>query len=156
MKGRKSCKAQKFPSGAANRAAPESESVMEIPSAIHLVNSLIFMPGWKFTAEDHRNRFEGAIRVRIDYPALNSDRSEAANGYPTPITTYAAFPVIVADCDDTCLYRKIMDAIICIQTHEAREFLRVSGTYWAPFHPHRIDGIRRWGNEITDLQFGIA
>lgn len=134
---------------------------MEISSALELVNNLVYKPGWKFTAEDHSNRFEGTIRVRVDYPALNSNREKAAEGYPEEINTYATFPLIVADCGDESLYFRIIEAIVMIEKHEAREFLRVAPTMWAPFHPHRIDGMRRWGKftgepMISDLQFGIA
>lgn len=136
---------------------------MEITSAIALVNNLIYKPGWQFIATDHSDRFEGSIKVRIDYPARNSNRDQAMTGYPEEIATYASFPVIVRDLDDSGLYREIMDAIICIESHEAREFLRVSLTGWAPFHPHRIDGMKRWNSTAVvsgefhlDLTFGIA
>ena len=131
---------------------------MRVESAVELVNHLIYKPGWNITAKDHRNRFEGAIQVRIEYPARNSNREKAAKGYPEEIPggTYAEFPVIVEDCDDTGLYRKIINKIIDIEAHEAREFLRVEPTCWAPFHPHRIDGMKRWGDVEGDLKFGIA
>jgi hypothetical protein len=142
---------------------------MEIPTAIKLVDQLVYKPGWTFTAEDHSNRFEGTIKVRVDYPALNSNRDQAADGYPEEITTYASFPILVGDCaDDLRLYRRLLAAIIEIEAHEAREFLRVPGTFWAPFHPHRLDGMHNWHAMASapdtdvmqglagDLQFGIA
>lgn len=129
---------------------------METMSAIALINQVIYKPGWKISASDHTNRFEGSVRVRFEYPAYNSNRDQASAGYPECITTYAEFPMVVVDCDDTAIYRKLIECIACIEQHEAREFLRVAGTYWAPFHPHRIDGMRRWGDLTGDLQFGIA
>lgn len=129
---------------------------MEVQSAIRLINGLIYKPEWKITATDHTNRFESSVKVRIDYPAYSSDRDEAVSGYPTKIYTYSTFPLIVADCDDVDLYRQIITAIVEIETHEAREFLRVRRTWWAPFHPHRIDGMKRWGNVTGDLKFGIC
>lgn len=129
---------------------------MRVESAIELINSLVYKPGWKITAEDHRNRFEGAVKVRIDYPARDSKTEDAPLGYPHEIQTYASFPMIVEDCDDTAVYRRIVAALIDIETHEIREFLRVAPTYWAPFHPHRIDGMKRWGDTVGDLKFGIA
>lgn len=129
---------------------------MKISSAIELINSLIFLPGWKFTAEDHSNRFEGSVRVRIDYPARNSNRDQAVSGYPEEIQTYASFPLIVENCDDVAVYRKIVEELVKIETHEIREFLRVSSTMWAPFHPHRIDGMHRWGDVDGDLKFGVC
>lgn len=134
---------------------------MEINSAIELVHSMEYKPGWTFTATDHTARFEGTVKVRVEYPALNSNRDQAADGYPEAIATYAEFPLVVADCNDESLYFKILESIIKIEAHEAREFLRVKPTHWAPFHPHRIDGMRRWTEKtgdpmVGDLQFGIA
>lgn len=130
---------------------------MRVDSAINLIDHLVYKPGWKFTAEDHTNRFEGAIKLRIDYPAMDSGRDSAKNGYDIPIpVTYAIFPMHVIDCDDVSLYRKILGCIMEIEEHEAREFLRVLPTLWAPFHPHNIDGMRRWGDPEKDLHFGIA
>lgn len=128
---------------------------MNVESALDLVNAIIYRPGWRISATDHTNRFEGSIKVRIDYPAQNTDREEAPE-YNRAIMTYATFPLIVLDCDDIGLYRKIMEAILKIEEHEAREYFRVQPTLWAPFHPHRIDGMRRWGHPDEDLQFGIA
>jgi hypothetical protein len=129
---------------------------MNVTSAIELVNNVVYKPDWKITATDHTNRFEGAVTVRIDYPARATERAEAAEGYPREIMTYAIFPMIVIDCDDVSLYRKLLSKIMEIEEHEAREFLRVLPTFWAPFHPHRVDGMRRWGHLESDLQFGIA
>ena len=139
---------------------------METQSAITLVGQLIYKPGWKFTATDHTNRFEGTIKVRVDYPARNSNRDQAEEGYPEEIMTYAEFPVLVGDCSSVLtLYRRVIDALVRIEEHETREFLRVPGTNWAPFHPHRLDGMKNWhktqGTDVlpelsADLQFGIA
>jgi hypothetical protein len=138
---------------------------MQVNTAIELVNSLVYFPRWKFTATDHTARFEGTILVRIDYPAYNTDRENARQNYDEEIMTYATFPIIATTCDDVeHLLRKVMNALAKIYQHEAREALRVLPTYWAPFHPHNIDGMRRWRTSdhvcdediITDLQFGIG
>lgn len=139
---------------------------MKVDSALELVNSLVFFPGWEVSAEDHTRRFEGSIKVRIDYPSHETAREQAKEGYPEPIFTYATFPVIVETCvDGMMLYRKILNAILKIYAHEAREALRVKPTLWAPFHPHQIDGMKNWRNTevmcddgimLEDMQFGIA
>lgn len=134
---------------------------MDTVLASAIVNSMIYMPGWTFTAEDHSNRFEGTIKVRVDYPALNSDRAMAPD-YPQAIDTYATFPITVGDCDDaTDIYYKMIQALTDIWIHETREFLRDPASLEAPFHPHRLKGMTRWaqatGTPIAaDLQFGIA
>lgn len=135
---------------------------MNVASAVELINnSLVYKPGWAFTATDHTNRFEDTIVVRIDYPAQNSNRDQAADGYPESIQTYASFPLVVRDCTDEDLAFQVLQAVVKIEVHEAREFLRLKPTMWAPFHPHNVDGIKRWddrtGDRLADdLQFGIA
>lgn len=129
---------------------------MEIASAVELVRHVCYRPGWEFTAEDHSARFEGAITVKISYPTRNANRDQAPQGYPTEIQPHATFPMVVAECDAESLYRKLLACILEIEEHEAREFFRVSPTHWAPFHPHRLDGMRRWGRVDHDLRFGIA
>lgn len=135
---------------------------METESALKLIPELIYKPGWAFAANAHENRFEGTIVVKIDYPARNSNRDQAESGYPVEISTYASFPLVIKDCSDEDLYAQILDAIVRIEEHEAREFLRIAPTDWAPFHPHRVDGMRRWAKRhgrdslLGDLQFGIA
>lgn len=134
---------------------------MDTEQAVATVNSMVYLPGWTFTAQDHSNRFEGTITVRIDYPALNSNRDQAPD-YPEAINTYATFPITVGDCDDeTDLYYKMIGHLMDIWAHETREFLRVPGSLEAPFHPHRLKGMRRWAQKTgtpmaADLQFGIA
>lgn len=132
---------------------------MLISDALNLINQgLVYKPGWSFLATDHTNRFEGTVMVRIDYVAQNSNRDQACLGYPETISTYATFPLVVADCTQDAVLRKIILAIVEIETHEAREFLRLRETWDAPFHPHRIAGMKGWHgrNMMPDLQFGIA
>lgn len=138
---------------------------MDVESACDLINGMIYKPEWKIEAEDFTKRFEDTIRVTITYPAIDTDKDKAKDGYQVLITTYARFPVIVGDCDtDVLLYRRVIDAILEIDAHEAREALRTSA-FIAPFHPHRIDGMRNWETTAPtdvdracrpDLQFGIA
>lgn len=134
---------------------------MNVESAVRLVNQLVYKPGWLITATDHSMRFEGTICVRFEYPAIETGRGNAELGYPEDVRPYANFPMIVADCTDEDLYYRILCKIREIEIHEARETLRVQPTYWAPFHPHQIDGMRRWaertgGSIEDDLRFGIA
>ena len=130
---------------------------MEVTTALELINGLVYKPGWKVSATDHTNRFEGSIILRVDYPAQSTDRVEAREGYPTDITTYAQEPIVVAECgDETALFRCVIDVILKIEEHEAREYFRVEPTFWAPFHPHKIDGMKRWGRADADLKFGIG
>lgn len=133
---------------------------MRVDSAVTLVNSLVLKPGWKVEAEDYSHRHEGCIRVNFTYVAYRSERELAPDGYPelVPGGARAAF-VIAAGAmkDDYDLYRKVIELIVFeIELHEWREFLRVPGTFWAPFHPHRTDGMERWGTPEKDMTWGVA
>lgn len=136
---------------------------MEISSAVALVNQLVYRPGWTIEAEDYSNRFEGSIMVKFTFPAFHTEREHAAKGYPSHTdSSWAKFPVIVSDCTtDDELYFKILQEIGRLEMHEAREFLRVQPTMWAPFHPHRVDGMKRWsaknGTPVgDDFRYGVA
>lgn len=131
---------------------------MECESACRLINEMIiYEPDWVITAEDHTKRFEGTIKVRIDYPARSTNRDQAEANYPLCIMTYAEFTIIAHECGDvTELYRQLLLRILLIHTHEAREFFRVRPTQWAPFHPHRVDGMKAWGDADSDLGFGTV
>ena len=137
---------------------------MDVNSAIALIGAVIYRPGWTIEAKDHTNRFEGSICVKITYPAQETGREMALQGYPENNRPYAEFPLVVRDLDQLGLYAELLDAILEIESHEAREYLRIHPTGWAPFHPHQIDGMMRWGKSRNhfaralrnDLQFGIS
>lgn len=128
---------------------------MEVESAVRLLNEVVYKPGWSITAEDFSKRFEDAVAVHFEYPARQSERPDSFDGYPNAIMARASFVVMASECGEDCdLYRKLLRLITRIEEHEAREFLRVKPTNWAPFHPHRADGMKRWGDEYGDLTFG--
>jgi len=143
---------------------------MNIETACDLLGQLVYKPGivcrdckqevagpWRFTGEDHSNRFEGALRLKIDYPAWQTNREVARTGYGEVISTYAAEPLLIGSIEDPIhLYRAVLANVAKIDSHEAREMFRVLPTHWAPFHPHHEDGMRRWGDVEGDLKFGIA
>lgn len=139
---------------------------MRIEQAIALIeHELSYKPGWTFKAEDHTSRFEGTVKVTISYPAIPSETYPV---YGKEIQTYATFPVIVTECSEDQVLHKVAKAILDIEAHETREFLRVGQTGRAPFHPHNIAGMRLWNelevksgddvlfNLIGDLRFGLA
>lgn len=131
---------------------------MELQSAIDIINDqLVFLPGWEITAEPMVNRFENTVRLHVNYPATRTERELMRSGDVEPIATRASFPLVCDFPDIVGLARCIlMDVIAPINMHEAREGLRFKPTFWAPFHPHRVDGMQRWGNVPGDLLFGVA
>src|SRR5215469_1552333 len=137
---------------------------MNTDTAIALIEQLVYKPGWVFTAADNTRRFEGSIKLAIDYPAVDSNRDRAPLGYPAtePASRFiettgeevaagtptirpdgkarASFTLLACDFrDDVALWHAITEKIMLVEEHEMREFLRVCPTYHAPFHPHRAD-----------------
>lgn len=137
---------------------------MRVDSACRLIDMLVYKPGWEIWAENYEKRHEGALLVHIKYPANNSSREGAPEGYPEKAKPFAHFVLLVGDIQtDRELYKRLAQVLLKIEEHEMREFLRIAPTYWAPFHPHQIDGIRSWHETPNmpeyfnnDLQFGIG
>ena len=130
---------------------------MKVPTAIALIANLVYKPGWTMETEDYSHRHEDGVKVTLCCDTYRSEREEAEEGYPSPIRPRASFCILVGDLEtDVDLYRALMDKIIEYEVHEAREFLRVKPTLWAPFHPHKADGQKRWGNPAADLAFGMV
>jgi len=141
---------------------------MRVSEAIDLINGLAYKPNWRFETEDHTSRFQDTVKIKVHYPAFNSNRDQARNGYPESIMTYAVFALVVFEMDERDLYYALVQKILHIEEHEAREFLRIpERDFTAPFHPHRIHGMIQWdGAEhraarinvglASDLQFGVA
>lgn len=129
---------------------------MHNTSAIELINSICYKPGWSFSAEDHTNRFQESLLVHVEYEARDSKQEDAPD-FPNAFVARAKFVLMVGDLDLYGLYRALLDEVILpIEEHEAREFLRIPPTFGAPFHPHTTDGMKRWGNFQHDLTFGLA
>jgi hypothetical protein len=124
---------------------------------------LAFAPGWTVTAEDATNRFEETICVRFVIAVPNTDREHAPE-YKVPVAGGArsAWPIYVGDITDPAeLIGRVLDAAVENVTHELRETARLAPTWWAPFHPHRADGIRRWSERTgrhpsADYLFGLS
>lgn len=132
---------------------------MEVQTAMNLLEQVIYKAGWQFRIEDHTARFEGTVLVHVVYPAKNSDREEAPD-YEGDVEggARASFPIVVGDILVVeTLYRRMFDRLMEIEQHEAREFFRVLPSLWAPFHPHNLGGMERFGEGVDrDLTFGIA
>lgn len=128
-------------------------------TACAIINeAVVFFPGWNFTAEDYCHRFEDTVRCTVHYPAVQTNRADAHEGYLCVIEAVASFVIVTGDCrDEVDLLRCLLDgAIMKVHEHESREGLRLRPSYWAPFHPHKVGGMRRWGDPGGDLSFGLA
>lgn len=139
---------------------------MDTATAVTLINEqLVFPIGWEVVAKDHSSRFGETIVVDFKLTdARQSERAEAPEGYPNVIKGGArsGWPIYVGDVENIeDLTYKVIGAMLRNASHEIREFVRVKPTYWAPFHPHRGDGIKRWSQhngtpESDDYLFGLT
>ena len=125
---------------------------MDTHTAIALVEPLVFMPGWTIDAQPDE-RFESAICVKIAYPGPDYSRRYAPDYTAVAREQLATFILMVGDLGFEQFLRRIFDFCLACLTHEAREAFRVAPSWWAPFHPHKRDGINRWGDPKGDLLF---
>lgn len=125
-------------------------------TACQIINhGVCFMPGWKITAHDFTTRHEGCVALHVEYPGRETARSHAPE-YATCNEPRAVLLLQVGNfTDDLELHRAVIGKLIEFWVHEAREFYRVLPSMWAPFHPHKIDGMERWGEPDKDLTYGF-
>lgn len=135
---------------------------MDVTTAIDLINNhLTYKPGWVFRADDWEKRFEGTVRLYVQYPARNSN-SEWAPLFAQEIQPYAHMPLVVKDIDSIAtLFYRLVKIIMCIEEHEAREFLMYHATgghdYFPVLHPHMTHTMRLWAVEsLTDAGLPIT
>lgn len=128
---------------------------MNVDTAVKLINeSLVYKPGWYIHAEDFTSRHESAVCIHISYPGRETNRDHAPE-FAEHNVPKATSILLVGDLSMEEFYRQLFELIMRFETHESREFFRIGPTMWAPFHPHHIDGIRRWGTPDYDLTFGF-
>lgn len=136
---------------------------MQATTAVELLNTgMIYPPDVQITAEDWTHRFEDSVRITVNLPgAKYSDRQYAPDYSVDNTTGTQAFVVPVGTCDIFSLAGCVLDLIGRVREHEDREFLRLRSTGWAPFHPHKTDGINRWAERTgrspaLDYDYGSA
>lgn len=117
---------------------------MKTCDAINLINALAYKPGWRISAV--AVPYETTkVCVAVEYTVPNSNRKLAEAGYPDEVSVSPVELFEVAEMDTLALLKAVLDHLIDIETHEAREFLRVPSVGWAaPFHPHRWSGESMW------------
>lgn len=132
---------------------------ISVAEAVHLINTVVYKPEWTFDAEPFTKRFQDGVKVHVNYEARNSDRDKAPEyADMIPGGARADFTIQVSDCStpDDVMRKLLVEVILPIEEHEAREFLRYPGSLVAPFHPHNYDTMAAWGHTDFDLKFGVA
>lgn len=117
---------------------------MNAQRAVELINKISYRPEWEISAHLMAAGLP-YVFVTARVHTVNSDRDQAIKGYPEKIIL-GPDTMIDAELYDTPddLYGRILDWIIGLEIHEAREFLRVGDDMRAPFHPHRPEGQAAW------------
>lgn len=131
---------------------------MTLQESIDLINSMQYRPGWTWTAEDYSKRFEATVKVMVMYGAYMTEEAYAREGYPVyKEDIRASFCLSIRETDtEEVILRMLFDKLMEIEEHEAREFFRRKSDMWAPFHPHKLESMTRYGKFGTDITFGIA
>ncbi len=119
---------------------------MNVQDAVKLINSTTFRPGWMITAS--RSYTYGKIFVEFEIDTVDTSHVDDDGRYTRKMTQRGDAEFTVTHLDELSLLRRILDwAHMNYDEHEDREFLRVrqdDGSWLAPFHPHRSDGILAW------------
>lgn len=126
---------------------------MDVEAACIILDRLIYKPDWKITAVPYNN-IQGALCITIHHPAVDSSKACLREGYPSTFEADRPFVIQVSDCTMEEFQRRILEKILEVETHEAREFFRDASTGDAPFHPHTPEGMRAWGDVERDLHYG--
>jgi hypothetical protein len=125
-----------------------TEQVIDFDTAEKIVKSLVFMPGWNFTIE----RGADAWWIGVNFPARNSNREYAPDGYRMPLIYGGTriWPIEFAECcDETAFVDAVMMGVVNTWLHELCEFFRRSDSgYDAPYHPHRPEGVAAWARLV--------
>lgn len=104
--------------------------------AAEILNGMAYKPGYRVRAVA-TGTYEVAMILIMD----TYDSTPRAGGYQPPATITS--PTVYIDTehlDKLGVMGAAMQAIIQVETHEAREFLRDGQGGPAPFHPHNRSG----------------
>lgn len=111
--------------------------------ALELIRSVVYKPGWNIV----NLALSGTvISGEIVFIVQDSDK-EIAPLYQRVISNARTFDIDTRRVgNEVQLLRALLLEFGWLEDHERDEFFKVrlpDGTYYAPFHPHRADGIRR-------------
>jgi len=128
---------------------------MQASRATQIIEDVVYKPGWKFEALVS-DRFEEAVTLQISYAAPNFSRENAPDYLERTMANASFMRLCTPDCTDDSIVEWVFHCIMQVEQHEAREAFRLAPMMYAPFHPHRQDGMQRFGDPDGDLRFGVA
>lgn len=114
---------------------------------VRIVNEeLTFAPTWKVSAGVSFGDMmrEDTLTLRVEYAAVETDVLPAINR-PVNIDLDSTFHINPRWSKDEFL-RAVLNTLLIIHEHEAREMFKVNGV--GVFNPHRPDGIDAWNRTV--------
>lgn len=129
---------------------------MDAKSACNYINEKIhYKKGWTISAT-LEDRFDSSIRLHIEFEAPSWDQ-EYAPDYEVSVWPHREQILpIWPDTDEFQLELRVFQQIMEVEHHEAREAFRIGPDFHAPFHPHKLEGMKAWGNPEADIKFGAV
>lgn len=104
----------------------------------YINQNIVYRPGYRFAAYPVGQQIE----LRVSFPTHNSNQADARRAYPDDfirVDYQWLDPERMTDIDG--IWAEVLTAIMEVELHEAREFLRDRlHDFRAPFHPHRDEG----------------
>lgn len=136
---------------------------MERQEFIELVNSLHYKPGWSFTVtgdpwDMSSPLFDvpiiptATVYLLITGTVQNSDKMFAPHYRQSANLRTNVICNVLQFRNETEALRHILNALIDLEIHETREFLKVGETFKAPFHPHTPEGNANYSGESDIYQ----
>jgi hypothetical protein len=128
--------------------------------AARYLNRLVLRPGWRLVAKASYDPDYVRV-VLLNYGVRDSDSPPNYDQFVegervwTPMNSYNIY---VRDCNESKLQAKLLNAILNLELHEWREFLREPSSapgsrhgWKALFHSHRNDGNMRMAQYADDI-----
>lgn len=140
---------------------------MDATTAMNFINNdLVYKPDWDIEATCHTHRFNETVKVTFQFTCFNTNREVVQRGvqHLSAFRNHVALLLPVGKFKTTDdLMEGMLDLILRVEEHEAREFLRNKREgFRAPFHPHieecMVEYAERKGTEclLKDLLYGAV
>lgn len=111
--------------------------------ACELIDRITYKPGWTFDATPEP-RYQDTVSLTVSFTAPDTD-VRYAPAYERTLPQTMTFYLHVAPClTDLALWGLVLECVIHLELHEAREFFAVDERFSKPFHAHTSEGIVNW------------
>lgn len=111
--------------------------------AVALLSKMQYKPGSRLYFYNDGNHH---VWMEMEFQGYNSTPDPLTGRCDHSMGTFFAPPISlsVRGLDAEQVLAAALNAIVQVETHEAREFWRFKNGGGAPFHPHNMEGERNW------------